>query len=107
MSIFLVETIILFHDRFYGEWIYFVDFSTIFFKGDYLCDFLFASKHTKALLKRVYFKRKEFAPKGSKFFPFTVDPLCRGGVGVKTIFHRIASNKSASIPYIKKKPIGT
>ena len=24
---------------------------------------------------RVYFKRKEFAPKGSKFFPFRVDPF--------------------------------
>ena len=27
------------------------------------------------LLKGVYSKRKEFAPKGSKFFPFRVDPF--------------------------------
>ena len=26
----------------------------------------------------VYAKRKEFAPKGSKFFPFRVDPLIEG-----------------------------
>ena len=29
--------------------------------------------------KRVYYKRKEFAPKGSKFFPFRVDPLLKEG----------------------------
>ena len=30
------------------------------------------------LLKGVYFKRKEFAPKWSKFFPFNVDPFSEG-----------------------------
>ena len=30
------------------------------------------------VLKGVCFKRKEFAPKGSKFFPFTVDPFSEG-----------------------------
>ena len=29
-------------------------------------------------LKEVYFKRKEFAPYGSKFFPFSVDPFSEG-----------------------------
>ena len=41
--------------------------------GDNLCDFVFSFLHMKPLLKRVYSKRKEFAPKGSKFFPFRVD----------------------------------
>ena len=35
----------------------------------------------KNLLPRVYSKRKEFAPLGSKFFPFRVDPFEKG-VGV-------------------------
>ena len=29
-------------------------------------------------LKWVYSKRKEFAPSGSKFFPFRVDPISQG-----------------------------
>ena len=29
-------------------------------------------------LKRIYSKRKEFAPNGSKFFPFRVDPISKG-----------------------------
>ena len=38
------------------------------FKGSQLCE------HCMPLLwNGVYFKRKEFAPVGSKFFPFTVD----------------------------------
>ena len=30
--------------------------------------------------KEVYFKRKEFAPNRSKFFPFRVDPFLEGGL---------------------------
>ena len=37
----------------------------------------FAFLHHKPLLERVYSKRKEFAPKGSTFFPFRVDPIFR------------------------------
>ena len=33
------------------------------------------SKFFSSLLKSVYTKRKEFAPFGSKFFPFRVDPF--------------------------------
>ena len=40
-----------------------------------LCVFLFAYLHIKPLLKGIYTKRKEFAPKGSKFFPSRVDPF--------------------------------
>ena len=41
-------------------------------------DFLLALLYTKHLLKRVFSKRKEFAPRGSKFFPFRVDPFSEG-----------------------------
>ena len=39
---------------------------------------------------RVYSKRKEFAPCGSKFFPFRVDPFSRGAcnVGKQTGSHK-------------------
>ena len=46
------------------------------YKGDNFGDFLFALLHTKPLLKRVYLK--EFAPKGNKFFSFTVDSFSEG-----------------------------
>ena len=36
-------------------------FSSIFHKEDNFCDFLFAFKHIKPLLKRVYSKRKNFS----------------------------------------------
>ena len=42
------------------------------------CDFRFALRHTERFLKRVNSKRKEFAPTGSKFFPFRVDPFSEG-----------------------------
>ena len=40
------------------------------------------SKSVASLLKRVYFKRKEFASHGSKFFPFNVDPCSDGALCV-------------------------
>ena len=46
-----------------------------FYKGDNFCDFLFAYLCTNPLLKGVFSKMKEFAPTGSKFFPFRVDPF--------------------------------
>ena len=48
----------------------------------------------KILLKRVYFKSKEFAPRGSKFFPFTVDPCLKG---MKNNFNRIVSLGSVTV----------
>ena len=48
-----------------GEWIH--------FQGRQLFDNYFCF-----LLRRVYSKRKEFAPKGSKFFPFRVYPFLDG-----------------------------
>ena len=44
-----------------------------FYKGDNFCDFVFL--HISPFLKWVYSKRKEFAPKGSKFFLIWVDPV--------------------------------
>ena len=45
-------------------------FRHFFYKGDKLC--------TKLLLKGVSSKRKEFALKGRKFFPFRVDSFTNG-----------------------------
>ena len=45
--------------------------------------------------KRVYSKRKEFIPLGSKFFPFRIDPFSEGG---KINFDRVASHESVSVP---------
>ena len=49
----------------------------ILYKGDNFWVFLFAYLHIKHLLKGAYYKRKEFAPMGSKFFPFIVGPFFR------------------------------
>ena len=40
--------------------------------------------------KRVYYKREEFAPLGSKFFPFRVDPFSEGDwcIGTQTGSHK-------------------
>ena len=53
-------------------------FSANFIKRDNFYDFLIAFLRIIPLLKRVYFKRKEFAPMRSKFFPFKVDPFSQG-----------------------------
>ena len=48
-----------------------------FYKGGYF-DSVFTSPHNNPFIKGVYSKRKEFAPRGSKFFPFRVDPFLEG-----------------------------
>ena len=53
-------------------------FSTAFTGDTILVTSCFVFLYMKPLLKRVYFKRKEFAPKGSKFFPFKVDLFSKG-----------------------------
>ena len=45
-------------------------FSANLLEGDNFCDFLFEFLLTKHFLKWVYYKSKEFASIGSKFFPF-------------------------------------
>ena len=45
--------------------------------------------------KGVYPKRKEFAPKGSKFFPFRKDPFLEGS---QTILTKVASLESVFFP---------
>ena len=49
----------------------------------------------RRLWKRVYSKRKEFAPTGSKFFSFRIDPFIQGD---KINLDRITSTESVSIP---------
>ena len=44
-------------------------------KGDIFWDFLSALLYAYSLLRRVYSVRKEFAPLGSKFFPYRADPF--------------------------------
>ena len=68
-------------------------FSAIFYTGDNFCNFLFEFHNTKYLWKGVYSKRKEFASKGSKFFPFREDPFQKGD---KTIF---TSPEGVSFPF--------
>ena len=60
-----------------GEW--------ILFQGSNSVKIVFVS-----VLKWVYSKRKEFAPRGSKFFPFCVDPFSEGAWNVEkqTINHK-------------------
>ena len=53
-------------------------FSAILNKADNFV-FMFAFLYTIALLKRNHSERKEFAPMGSKFFPFRVDSFSEGG----------------------------
>ena len=80
-----------------GDWIHVIDFppflhSGLFFRRgvskkakrditknlSQLRNFLFAFQCISVFLKEVYSKRKEFAPNGSKFFPFKVDPFSEG-----------------------------
>ena len=56
-----------------GNLFYFYFKHLVFYKGTTL-----AFQHIKSLLKGVYPKRKEFAPHGSKFFPFRVDYFSKG-----------------------------
>ena len=68
--------------------------SDIFNKGDNFCDLVCFPVHQSLLqgsiLKRkicykgIFTKRKEFAPRGSKFFPFRADPFSEGSKTVLT-----------------------
>ena len=42
----------------------------LFYRRDNFCVFLFAFLHTKPLLRRGYYKRKEFAPMGEQILSF-------------------------------------
>ena len=58
-----------------GDLLVFLHFN----KGDKFCDFQFAFQHIKPLLNlRGLLLKKIFAPKGSKSFPFRVDPFSDG-----------------------------
>ena len=54
-----------------------VDFQ-LFFTRETTVEFPFAFMHTNPLEKGSYFKRKNSALKGSKFFDFRVDPFSEG-----------------------------
>ena len=56
--------------------------------------FLFCFLYTKPFWKGIHSKRKEFAPQGSKFFPFREDPLSEGD---KDIFDRFVPCESVGI----------
>ena len=76
-------------------------FSAISFKGNNSCDLLFAFLHFAPLKKwsgKGYSERKEFAPLGSKFFPFRLDPFSEGR---QKQLNRVSSPESVSIPYNK------
>ena len=67
-----------------------VRFSANFDTGDNFCNFLFALLYNKPPKKEVYFK-------GSKFFPFRVDPFQKGCKQ----FCQVLSHESVSIPLNK------
>ena len=83
--------------------------STVFCKGDNFWDFLFGySAHQSPsekestlreknlpTFKGVYSKRKEFAPNGSKFFPFGGDPFSEAR---QNKADRVTFYESLSIP---------
>ena len=64
-------------------------FSTISYKGENFCDFLFAFLCIP-FWKEVYSKIKEFAPCGSKFFPVKEEHFSEMD---KNNFDRVASPK--------------
>ena len=63
----------------------------IFYKGHNFCNLLFAFLCTNLLLKRVYSKWKEFAPKWSKFFPYRV-----------YLFSEGRQDNSNKVPFIER-----
>ena len=67
----------------------------IFTIGDNFCDFLFVHCMKFPFWKGVNSIRKEFAPRGSKFFPLRVDHFSEGD---KNKLDRVASPESVSIP---------
>ena len=79
---------------FFFFFVFFFLFFCHFYKGDNFCDFLFTFLLTKSLLKKFDSKRKEFAPKGSKFFPCRLDPFTKG---MQNKFDRVASHENVSV----------
>ena len=63
-----------------GEWIHLDVKPAFFHKGDNFCGSLPVrfSTHQPTSEKGVYSIRNEFAPRGSKFFPYRVDPFSGG-----------------------------
>ena len=66
------------------------EFSAIFCKGDNFCDFLLLPWTSSSFWKGVYYKRKEFAHKGSKQTPFQK--------GDKHSFDRVAATEMYLFP---------
>ena len=75
-------------------------------KGNNSYDFLYALLHSKPLLKMMFSIRKVFAPRGSKFLPYRVDPLFSMG---PNNYDRAVSLKNISIhlKYIPKNRVFT
>ena len=66
--------------KFSEEWILLVDLLPFCQGRQLLWHFLFAFLQPSSFWKEVYFKRKEFALRGSKFLPFRVDPFSEGRI---------------------------
>ena len=49
-----------------------------FYKGKSFCDSLLAFRHKRPILKRVFTKRKDFAPQREQILSFRVDPFPKG-----------------------------
>ena len=53
-------------------------FKGIQYKRDNFRGFLFVSNRSVPFWKEIFYARKEFAPRGRKFFPFWVQPFSEG-----------------------------
>ena len=71
-----------------------VDFPQSFTRGATFVTSSLLSCTPNPFCRGTYSKRKEFAPTGSKFFPFRVDPFSEG---MQKQFDRVASHEDVSI----------
>ena len=60
------------------DWVYLVDFAPVFSRDTHSVTSCLLYCPPRPLWNGVYFKRKEIAPLGSKFFPFRVDLFRKG-----------------------------
>ena len=70
-------------------------FSSICTKGTKFMTFCLLSCTPSPFWKGDYSKRKEFAPRRSKFFPFRIDPFSEGR---QNNFDRVTSPENDSVP---------
>ena len=76
-KVFLANSITLYFIAVYGGFVAHGSFSTIFYKGDNFCDFLYTFLHTKPLLKRGLLQKERICSQGEQILSFWSRPLFR------------------------------